>query len=236
LRPQLIDSVFYVFRAFVVVNLAVAVALLVREVWLRPRWYRVVLTALSCFVVVLALLQITTGYYFAFDDGPFIAAITGIMAYVALMVLTLFGKRMASGLNRTVGVIGLAAPVVTVILFPEYLLIGVLILGAGSGTPNFRGRISPSLSYQVSTDGRLFGGRDYQYTLFRNPQRMRFVRKLIASQPIDHCEVPAVSVRLKPEAQSGFVRVTCLQHADGPVFTGEIQLDQPNRVSLTATR
>ena len=236
MSPQLIDPVFYVVCVFLSANLAVAGALLVREVWLRPRWYRVVLIALSCFVVVLALLQITTGYYFAFDDGPFIAAITGMMAYVALMVLTLSSKRMASGLNRTVSVIGLAAPLVIVVLFPEYLLTSVLILGAGSGTPNFRGRISPSLSYQVSTDGRLFGGYDYQYKLFRNPQRMPFVRKLIANKPIDHCEVPAVYVSLKPEAQNGFVRVTCLRHAEGPVFTGEISLDQPDRVSLTATR
>jgi hypothetical protein len=238
LQPQLVDSIFHIVRIILVLNLVVAGALVVREVWLRPGWFRIVLLALSCFVFALTLPQFATGYYFAFDDGEITACIAAVLAYVVLMVLTVSSPRMASGLNRNVGVIGLIGPVVTAILFPEYLFVGLLLLlGSYNHSPSFHGRISPTLTYQVAV-GHTFGnGAYYEYTLFRKPQRLPLVRKPIASEQIDHCEVPAVNVNLKSEAQGGSIRVTCQQHADSPVFTGEIPLDQPfARVSFTANK
>jgi hypothetical protein len=95
-----LETIFYLFRILLVVNLVAAGALLVREVLLRPRRFRSVLIVLSCFVFVLVLLQIATGYYFAFDAGEAVAKIVAAMAYVALMVLIVSGKRMAGRLNR----------------------------------------------------------------------------------------------------------------------------------------
>lgn len=234
-RPE---TIFEIFRIPFVVNLFAAGALLVREVLLRPRPYRIVLIVLSCVVFVLAVLQIATGYYFAFDDGKVAAHIVAVMAYVALIVLTISGKKMASRLNRIVGVIGLGLPVLIAVIAPEILLVGAIItFGFYNNNPTFLGRISPSLSYRVAIDRTMIGnGAYYRYTLFRNPQRLPLVRKQIATGPIYQCEVPAQGVSLKSGTERGFVHIVCQQTSDR-VFTGEIPLDHPTGyIVLTATK
>jgi hypothetical protein len=235
---SLSETIFYLVRILLVVNLVVAAALLAREVLLQPKRLRSVLIVLSCFVFVLVLLQIATGYYFAFDAGEAAAKIVAAMAYIALMVLIVSGKKMAGRLNRIVGVFGLGIPVLIAVVFPEVILVGLItIFGFYNNNPTFQGRIAPGLSYQVAIDRTLIGNGDYyRYRLFRNPQGLPLVRKQIAGGAIYTCEVPALDVSLKSGNQSGFVHITCRQTSDR-VFTGEIPLDDPTGyIVLTAAK
>jgi hypothetical protein len=230
------ETAFYFFCSVLVVSLGVAAVLLGREVSLRPRGTRGVLIALSCFVFVLALVQITTGYYFAFDSGEVAAHIAAVMAYVAVMVLTLSSKRKGGRLKQIVGVFGLAVPVLIAVASPEILFVGIIaIFGFFNHHPTFQGRISPNLGYQVTIDRTLIGGGTYyRYSLFQNPQRLPLVRKQITDGAIYSCEVPALDVCLKSETRSGFVHIAC-QQTWNTVFTGEIPLTHPTgSVFLTA--
>ena len=222
------ETVFYLFCSALVVSLGAAAVFLGRELSLRPRGTRGVLIALSCFIFVLGLVQIVTGYYFAFDSGDVAAHIAAVMAYIAIMVLTLSGKRIGGRLKQTVGVFGLAVPILIAVTSPEIFLVGIIaIFGFYDHHPSFRGRISPNLGYQVMIDRTLIGGGTYyRYSLFRNPQRLPFVRKQITDGAIYSCEVPALDVSVKSEARSGFVHIAC-QQTWNTVFTGEIPLTQP---------
>jgi hypothetical protein len=233
-RPE---TIFEVFRIPFVVNLVAAGALLVREVLLGPRPYQIVLIVLSCFVFVLVLPQIATGYYFAFDGGIAAVRVVAVIAYVVLMVLTVSGTKMAWGLNRIVGVFGLATPVLIAAVVPEVLVVGLIVtFGFYNNNPTFQGRVSPSLSYRVAINKTFGGGTYYRYTLFRNPQRLPLVRKQIAEGAIYGCEVPAQEVSLKSGTQSGFVHIAC-QPTSGRVHTGEIPLDHPSGyIVLTAAK
>jgi hypothetical protein len=226
-----LEPIFYLLG----LNLVVASWLLVREVLLRPRRIWSLSIALSCFVSVLTLLQIATGYYFAFNSGKTSAYIAAGMAYVALMVLAVFGKRTAGSPNRIVGLFGLGMPVLIAAIAPELLLFGPMaIFGFDNNHPRFQARISPTLSYRVAIEETLLGGRKYyRYALFRNPQGLPIVRKIIAGGWIDKCEIPAAEVSLKADAESGSVHVVCRERSD-TVLDGEIRFD-PDFGNVTVT-
>ncbi len=229
-----LEPIFYLLG----VNLVVASWLLVREVLLQPRRIRSVLIALLCFVSVPVLLQIATGYYFAFDAGEVAARVAAVLAYVALMMLVVSDKRMAGRLNRIVGIFGLGMPVLIAAISGELLFGGlILIFGLTNNHSRFQGRISPTLSYRVAIDETLFGGQKYyRYTLFRNPQRLPIVRRQIAGGWIDKCELPAAEVSLKADAESRVVHVTCREMSD-TVLEGEVPFDRLfGNVILTARK
>jgi hypothetical protein len=129
-----LEPIFYLLG----VNLVVASWLLMREVLFQPRRIRSVLIVLSCFVAVLFLLQIATGYYFAFDAGEITAYTAGVMAYVASMILVVSAKRMASSLNRIVGIFGLVMMVLTAAFSVDYLFVLLSALGLIAIIHSFR--------------------------------------------------------------------------------------------------
>jgi hypothetical protein len=220
-------TIFIIFLIPFFVNLVAAAMSLVKEVSLRPKHYRVLLIGLSFFIFFLGVFQIATGYYFAFDEGEVAAHIAVALAYVALMVLTISGMKIASRRNRIVGVFGLVIPVLIAIISPEILFAGLIItFGLQNNNSTFQGRISPGLSYRVAIDQPLFGNSDYyRYTLFRNPHRLPLLRKQISGGPIDGCKVPSLKVSFNSGTRSGFLHIDCQQTSDR-LLTGQISLDQ----------
>jgi hypothetical protein len=149
------------------------VVVFIRGAWLLLRnasRRRAGLTALLLLAVVLAPIQLATGYSLASVVAPL--AIDGIsfLAYLATMI-AVWRK------SRLVSVLGLAIPVIGLIAAGPGLLL-VLSLRTSRYFPVAEGRISPTASYRIFQRYSIWGGTPYYgFTIYRNPRWFPVIEK-----------------------------------------------------------
>ncbi len=131
---------------------------------------RASLTALLLLAVVLAPIQLATGYSLASVVAPYAIDCISCLAYLATMI-AVWRK------SRLVSVLGLAMPVMGLIAAGPGLLL-VLSLRTSRFFPVAEGRISPTASYRIFQRYSIWGGTPYfGYVIYKNPRWFPLVEK-----------------------------------------------------------
>jgi hypothetical protein len=186
-----------------------AVWLLVRELSTPPLRWRARLIIASLALLLAALLECITGYYLAILFAGIATCIVAIGAYYLAMFLLLFGKRVTWHLNRVIAIVGICTPILTAILLPGILLVGLFVVASDTNKPVFCGRVSPTVSYKITADEGFNGGTHYSYAIYRNPHWLPVLEKKVANGPTLSCDPTSQEVGVRPGKNSNSVSLWC---------------------------
>lgn len=181
----------------------------VRAAWLllrnAPR-QKAGLRALLLLAVVLAPIQLATGYSLANVVAPYAIDSISCLAYLATMI-AVWRK------SRLVSLLGLAIPVIGLIAAGPGLLL-VLSLRTSRFFPVTEGRISPTASYRVFQRYSIWGGTPYYgFVIEKNPRWFPLIEKEAALGALPCGELRDAVIG--PGRDEHVVQITCRNAGPG---------------------